>query len=158
MKETIIRHRVREDKWNVIFYDPYKKRDAELSLFEELYKHLERPKSARFVVIDSVDAAGFTNDDYHRLNARFGGKKGFVWLSFEANKLPKTALAKTIGGEGDYIIRVLDFIAEVKKSRHGGWADYIIWEQKAKERNPLYFEMKEAPVVPKGKKGKKAKA
>lgn len=60
IQETIRRHRVKEEKWDVMFYDPFKKRDNKLTLFQELYNHLLKPKSAQFVVIDSIDACEFT--------------------------------------------------------------------------------------------------
>jgi hypothetical protein len=156
---TIKRHKVKERKWDVMFYDPFKNRNPKLSLFEELYNHLDKKKSARFVFVDSVEACEFTKQEYHRLHQRFGANKGFVWLGFEGpNKKPLNALTRMIVGEGDYSIRVTDFIAVVEKSRHGGWADYVVYEEKARERNPLYFELKDkAAEVPK-MKVKKTKA
>ncbi len=157
--DTIKRHGVKEKKWDVVFYDPFKNRNPSMSLFDELYVHLERKKSARFVFIDSVEACEFTKQEYHRLHQQFGGHKGFVWLGFEGpNKKPLSAVTRLIVGEGGFSIRVKDFIATVEKSRYHGWDDYIVYEEKARERNPLYFETTGKEVeVPKMKAKKSMK-
>ncbi len=152
MQKNLAEFKVRENKWDMVVYDPFKGKDPHISHAEALYRHLEKPKSAKFVIIDSVDACEFDKEDYFRLNERFGDRKAFIWLSFEgANKKPLTALARHIVGMGDYYIRVNQFIAKVEKSRYGGWEDFVIWEEKARILNPLYFA---PPVVKKGKKKK----
>ena len=144
IQDAIARNRVKEDKWNVVFYDPYKKRKKGMTLFEEFYEHVKKSKGTKFYIIDSVDACRFEYEEYRILFEEFGSTKGFYWTSYEGgNKKPKTSLARAIGGEGDCIWRVKDFIVEVVKSRTGGWAPHVIWEEKAKERNPLWFEKRD---------------
>ena len=154
LQENIARHKVKENKWNAIFYDPYAKRDSKLTLFEELVKHLNKPKRAKVVVIDSIDACQFTNEECQKLNEMFGHNTAFIWLSFEVNGKPKMVQARNIGGEGDYVLFAKFFIVRVDKSRFGGWKDYIVWEERAREKNPMYFADKDVQTKA-TKKGKK---
>lgn len=160
MMQMLERHGVRENKWNLVVHDPYKKADPRKRAFEVFFEHVNRPRSCNFYIVDSIDACEFTKEDVIKLYARFKGRKSFLFLSFEgANKDALSAAARYVGGMGDYIIRVNKFVATVLKSRHGGWKDFVIWEEKARELNPLYFEMNSSPAPPKNKRGvKKAKS
>jgi len=142
----------------IAFSDPYEDFVPGMSLLQELDAEMSKPKSAWIWVIDSIDAAHFDEEEFWNMYKKHSKKKLIICLSFEVNGQPKTVLARNIGGYGHYKIHVKKFIGYVEKSRFGGDADYIIYEERARELNKAYFELLEgiAPVpVKKVRKARK---
>jgi hypothetical protein len=54
---------------------------------------------------------------------------------------------------------VRNFIATPDKNRFGGYAPFVIWEEKARELNPMFFkvQLQETAKQPSKETGKKVK-
>ena len=78
-KERIKRQRMteRQGRFRVITEDSY----------EELAERLSRPKSAKFVIIDSFQDSGLTFEEAMELKKRFP-RKGFIYISQEYKGQP----------------------------------------------------------------------
>lgn len=130
------------------------------TLLEDLDAYLSKKNSPDFVFIDSVDYTGFTWEDYVFLKNKYGHKKGFFFIahSTKSGRLKKTISEKIVfdGGMGFF---AKDFICFPEKNRFGGFEPYIIYEEQARKRNPVFFAKRlqdQKPVENPQKKVKKA--
>jgi hypothetical protein len=101
--------------------------------YDELVKLMERRKSAKIWVIDSVQASGFTAQQCAELKKRFvmsRKKKIIFYVSWASGKLPKGAVAESIEYYAHIKIRIEGLIAFFK-SRFGGNRNYVIWQEGA---------------------------
>lgn len=104
----------------------------------EVKQRLARRKSPRIIVIDSVHYwMGFTMRDYMSLRAKHPDVL-FIFIAHEQRGEPKGSLARSIRYDAEVKIRVEGYKAfvttryEVSEKGEGG-ADFIIWEQGARE-------------------------
>lgn len=125
-------------KFTVI--DPMKKMKPGMTIFQELDKYLGKRGTPRFIFIDSLDYTRITFEQYDALKQKYGHKKAIIWISHAEGKKPKSAVGRDIEYDGGFGILVSKFIATPIKSRFGAIEDYIIWEERARAMNPLYFE------------------
>ena len=104
----------------------------------ELKNRLKKQKSPRIIVIDSVQyLVGFRLSDYVSLMREFP-QKLFIWIAHEDLGQPDGKLAKQIRYDADVKIHVEGFRAQVttryeNAEQQEGGADFIIWEQGAKQ-------------------------
>ena len=91
---------------------------------------LNRKKSPRFVVIDSVQYWDVDYEKYKALKAAFP-RKTFIFISHSKGKLPDGKTADKIRYDAGVKVRVEGFAAFVT-SRYGGNRPYVIWEDGAK--------------------------
>lgn len=159
LQRAINRNNMEVADGSITFYDPWEKRKPGHSLFEELTLMVSKRNSPTFWFIDSVQDTRFTYEQYKELrNAH--KKKCFIWIGHGRGRGHKTQIGVDIEFDGQIGIWVDKYIAYSNKNRLGGMGEYIIWEEKAREKNPLYFEMKarELGIVPaKAKKPRKSK-
>jgi hypothetical protein len=104
--------------------------------FEEIKMQMAKNKSAKVWVIDSIQASGWTADQYAELKKRFvqgRKKKIFIVISWAQGKLPKGATADSIRFYANIKIPVEKFIA-FPSGRYGGNKNYVIWEEGAKKK------------------------
>jgi hypothetical protein len=125
--------------------DPWDKKDN-VSLYDDLIREMSAHKSAKYWVIDSYDATRFNEDQVLEIQKRFEKRKGIIWISHASGNVPDKTPAKKIEYYGQVGILVKNYIATVQKNRFGGFEPYVIWEQRARELNPLFFEMRETPT------------
>ncbi len=137
------RNKMEEVSGNFIPIDPLANIDKGVSLLEDLYNYLIKKGSPEYIFIDSLDYTGFTFDDYKILKEKFDGKKTLIFIAHadKAGNLKKS-VSRDVLFDGGMGIRVKDFIAEAEKNRYGGFEPYIIYEQKARERNPAFFTLR----------------
>ena len=129
--------------------DPYKDIREGVTLFEDLVARMSRPKSAKYWFIDSIDATKFTEADVLELRRLFGKKKGIVFISHVNGKVPFTHAGKKIEYYGHAGFFVNNYIAQaINKNRFGGFDPYVIYEKRARELNPLFFEKRDAEEKP----------
>ncbi|MRG45514.1 hypothetical protein GFS24_10335 [Chitinophaga sp. SYP-B3965] len=131
--------------------DPEEDIPPGVSLFEDLDNFLSKRNSPDFVFIDSLDYTRFTWAEYLALKKKHGKKKGIIFISHAKGKGPKTNIGEQIEHDGAFGIFVSKFIAYIHKNRYGGTDDYIIYEERARQLNPLYFEQKAMSNAPKEK-------
>lgn len=150
LQRAIIRNRIADVAGAFIPLDPNQKRKPGLSMYEELDQYLSRRGSPQYVFIDSLDYLELDFEQYKHLKLKHA-KKGIIFINHEKGNEPKTAIGQRIAYDGTFTIQVKNYIASPVKSRVGGIAEYIIWEERARELNPLYFAQKETKPVPKKK-------
>lgn len=137
---AVERNNMQQVSGNFIIVDPLAKRKPGISLFEELKAAMAKRNSPQFFVIDSYDYIRLTQDEYCELKVRFGHRKGIIFVSHEQNRKPKKAVAEYIEYDGGFGIYVSKFIAYPNKNRFGGIEPFIIWDERARELNPLFFK------------------
>jgi hypothetical protein len=97
--------------------------------YDELYARLEKKKSPKIVVIDSVQYMNIDYEQYKKLKERFR-KKIFIWISHAEGKNPDAKAAKKIMYDVDIKVWVEQYVA-YPRSRYGGSEPYIIWKERA---------------------------
>lgn len=98
---------------------------------DELIKKLKRKKSPQFIVVDSLQYAGFTYQQYKLLKETFP-RKAFLFISHATGKLPTGKTAIDIRYDTPIKVLVQGYIAFVH-SRFGGIQNFVIWKDGAKE-------------------------
>jgi hypothetical protein len=135
--------------------DPNEKRALGVSYLEDLDKFLKKRSAPQFIFIDSLDYTGFHWDDYLHLKHKHK-KKTFIFIAHSSRTgTLKKDISDKIKFDGHIGIHVSKYIATPDKNRFGGFEPYVIWEEKAREMNPLFFTKKLAR--PKGTKKKALK-
>lgn len=103
--------------------------------FAEIKAKINRRKSPKVWVFDSIQASGFTQREYFDLKHSFvmsRRKKIFIVVSWAKGKQPYGATAEAIKYYANIKIPVEKFIA-FPKGRYGGNKNFIIWEEGAKK-------------------------
>lgn len=98
--------------------------------YETLRARLRKKRSAKIVVIDSVQYLRITESQYKELIREFPDVL-FIFVSHAKGTMPKGAVADAIRYDADIKINVKNFVASVQ-SRFGGNKPYIIWEEGAR--------------------------
>lgn len=98
--------------------------------YDELWKKLEKKKSPKYIVIDSIQYWNITYEQYKRLKERFK-KKAFIFVSHANGKEPDGKLASRIRYDCGLKVRVEGYIAFVI-SRYRNKKNYVIWEEGAR--------------------------
>lgn len=162
LQKAFERNGITASNRNILIVDPKitdanEKRPVNERYFDDLWSFLNRRRSPRFVFIDSLDYTRFTTDQYFKLKEKFGDTHCLIFISHCENNKPESKTGKKVEYDGAFGVLVKHFIAMPKKSRYGGTEDYIIWEEKARQRNPIYFAKKEAGTTEKRGKGRPRK-
>lgn len=98
---------------------------------ESLIEYLERPKSPKIIIIDSLQYFHISYIDYKNLKELFPAKS-FIFISHAKGKNPDGTTASKIRYDAGIKIRVDGYMAFVV-SRYGGNKNYVIWEEGAKK-------------------------
>lgn len=98
--------------------------------YESLRARLRKKRSAKIVVIDSVQYLRITEAQYKELIREFPDVL-FIFVSHAKGTMPKGAVADAIRYDADIKINVKNFVASVQ-SRFGGNKPYTIWEEGAR--------------------------
>lgn len=144
---------------HIKYSNPHGGRDAKMTMEQELEKEVAKKGSADVFIIDSIDAARFKGMFLFYLVKKYPSKS-FILMSYKQNNEPKTITAKEIRGFGHYTLHVKKYIIYVEKSRFGGFADYVIFEERARLLNPMYPQWAheyQQPVAPEAKPKKPRK-
>ena len=121
---TVKRHLAEEDFEGKIHFA-----DHEMT-YDKLVVTLSKKKSAKFIIIDSIQYWNITYEQYKSLKERFK-KKSFIFISHASGKLPDGKTAEKIMYDAGIKVRVEGYVAEVK-SRYGGNKPFVIWEAGAR--------------------------
>lgn len=141
------RNEMQENSGKFLVADPLENLSEGTSLLEDLDTYLSGRGSADYIFIDSLDYTGFNMKDYKYLKNKYFGKKGFIFIAHSTyNGIPNKAVTRDIIFDGGMGLFVKDFIAFPTKNRFGGFDPYIVFEEQAKERNPLFFAKREAAI------------
>lgn len=159
LQRAIERNNMDESIKSITWFDPLSKLPPDKSMYDDLVETLSRRGFPRVVVIDSLDYLGLTKEQYHDFKSRFNDKKQIIFIAHAKGNHPEQMISRKVRFDGEFGILVKDFIARPYKSRLGADTDYIIWEEGARRRNPLYFAKRDADALkpqPK-KRGRKPK-
>lgn len=112
-----------------------------------------RRNAPDWVVFDSWDDTGFNYQDYKLIKNLFRGKVGMIIImrSRKSGAIIKK-VCDDIAFDGQMTLFVSNFIAYPEKSRVGGKDAYVIYEDEAMKRNPVFF--RKQVEQGKSKKGK----
>lgn len=156
LKVAVDRNKMNESKFPVRWMNPLAGRNLKKSLFEELVEYIRKTRT-RVIIIDSVDYVQLTVNQYYDLKAMFGHRKIIIFISHAKGRQPATLTAEKMQYDGQFGILVKGYIAWPVKSRVGGFEPHIIWEEKAREKNELYFSKLEGATEQPAKRGRKPK-
>lgn len=123
---TVRRHLTAEDFEGKVHFA-----DHEMT-YDKLMVFLARKKSAKFVIIDSLQYWNIDYEQYKALKERFK-KKTFIFISHAEGKHPQGSTAKRIKYDASVKVFVEGYVAQVV-SRYGGNQPYVIWEEGARKR------------------------
>lgn len=129
----------------VIWTDPWEKRKPEQTIFDDIAGAICRRKGAKYIFIDSYDATKLLEEEIMELH-RLAKKKNkcLLWIAHaKGKKEPQKTVAQKIEFYGHVGIYVKHYIATPMKNRYGGWDERIIYEERARDRNPLFFAKRE---------------
>lgn len=103
--------------------------DQEMT-FEKLCVRLDRPRSPKFIIIDSLQYWNISYEDYKELKRRYP-RKSFLFISHAEGKEPLGKTARSIRYDAGLKIKVEGYVAFIV-SRYGGGLPYVVWEDGAK--------------------------
>lgn len=127
LQKTMERHNMLSDVGNMLEV-------LDNASFDELVTRMNKRKSAKIWVIDSLQASHFTKEQCRQLKQQFvmsRKKKILIYISWAEGKLPQGATAKAVEFYAHVKIRVEGLMAFFK-SRFGGNKNFVIWEEGAK--------------------------
>jgi len=103
--------------------------DPDINLLKE---RLSKPKSPRFVIIDSFQMANWTYQDAMELIEKFN-KKSFIFISQEYKSRPMGADAVRLRYAAGVIIRVSGFMAlcSGREKETAGGGGFVVWDEGA---------------------------
>ncbi|SJN38379.1 hypothetical protein FM120_11200 [Sphingobacterium faecium PCAi_F2.5] len=137
------RNKMEEESGQFIPIDPIANLPDGVSFLEDLDKYLSKRNSPDYIFIDSVDYTGWNKRDYLFLKEKYSGKKTLLFICHtKKSGEPRKEIANDIIFDGGMFILVQKYIAIPEKNRFGGFEPYVIWEKKARELNPLFFDPK----------------
>lgn len=100
----------------------------------ELLERLSKPRSAKIVIIDSLQYTFMEKRQFADLDRAFGNTHLFIWNSHAAGKMPVGALAESIMFHADQKIYVSNFTAYSKsRTNRGKTSAYVIWADGAEK-------------------------
>lgn len=142
LQTATIRNNMEDVSGLFIPVDPIDKPEN-VSFLEDLDNYLSKRNSPDYIFIDSVDYTGWSKSDYLHLKEKYEGKKTFIFICHtDKSGNPRKSIAADIIFDGGMFILVQKYIATPIKNRFGGFDSYVIWEKKARELNPLFFDPK----------------
>jgi len=145
LQAATMRNQMHDNSTKFLISDPLANLPEEVSLLQDLDMYLSKRGSADYVIIDSLDYTGFKWSDYDYLKNKFFDKKGFIFIAHSTkNGTLKKAISRDIMFDGGMGIFVKDFIAYPEKNRFGGITPFVVYEDRAKELNPLHFAKQES--------------
>lgn len=103
--------------------------------YDELVQEMNKRRSAKIFVIDSLQASHFTAEQCAELKHRFvlsKKRKIIIYISWSEGRVPAGATARSVEYYANIKVRVEGLIAFIR-SRYGGNKNYVIWEEGAKK-------------------------
>jgi len=133
------RNKMEEVSGKFMVIDPNEGRKPGKTFLQELDEYLSKRGSPRFIFIDSLDYTRFTWEDYVYLKEKYGKTKSFIFIAHATGSKPKLRITEQIYYDGGIAWLVKNYMIWPKKNRFGGFEPSPVWEQKARELNPKYF-------------------
>lgn len=101
--------------------------------YSELVEYLNTKRSAKFIVIDSLQYWNINYDQYKELKRAFP-TRAFIFISHANGKAVDGQVASKIKYDAGLKVWVEGYVAFIKTSRYGGQKKpFIIWEDGAKQ-------------------------
>ena len=121
LQDSIRKHGIEEVKKNVLIGSENLK---------EIDKRLSKRKSAKVVIIDSVQAARITNAEFAAFKEKYQYSRLLIFISQVEGKSPKGKVAENIRYYADLKIWVEGFRA-ISQGRYNAGGHYTIWDEGA---------------------------
>lgn len=156
LQNAIIRNKIAEAPGRITWFNPIKKMPVALEgetrsahILRTLKLYMAKRNCPRFLFIDSLDYLRFSVAQYFDLREA-AEQKGIclIFLSHAKAGKPKTNVGEEVEYNGHLGIFIKDYIAFMVKNRLGGRGEYIIWEEEARKRNPVYFAKRDGTELP----------
>lgn len=96
---------------------------------EDLEKELHKQRSAKCIIVDSIQYLGINQAGYNRLRRLFPNKL-WVWISHANDKEQPKGIGDYVRYDSDVKIVVSNFVANAN-SRFGGGKSLVVWDRKA---------------------------
>lgn len=122
LRQSFKAERMEDVKQNIHLLDKEK--------MPELVKRLGLRKSAKFVMIDSIQYTFMDIETYKRLLETFPDKL-FIFISHSKGKDPKGSLAESVRYDANVKIYIEGYKAFIKSRYKGITEDYVIWHEGA---------------------------
>ena len=98
--------------------------------YEEVVSRLKRPKSPKFVIVDSVQRAENAGWDYEKTVTALFPKKSFIFVSMEYKSQPLGKPAMRVKYLADMKVRVVGYKAYCQGRAIGDAGSYyVVWEE-----------------------------
>ena len=98
--------------------------------YEEVVSRLKRPKSPKFVIVDSVQRAENAGWDYEKIVTALFPKKSFIFVSMEYKSQPLGKPAMRVKYLADMKVRVVGYKAYCQGRAIGDAGSYyVVWEE-----------------------------
>jgi hypothetical protein len=100
--------------------------------FDKLIERFSKPKSADFLIIDSVQYLRINKAQYYQIKELFIEKnKGLIWISQAVGKKPKGALADDIRFDVDIKNWIEGYKVFPEGRLNGGGEPFVVWPEGA---------------------------
>lgn len=134
------RNNMDEQSGSFVPIDPIANLPDGVSFLQDLDNYIGKRNSPDYIFVDSVDYTGWKKEDYLFLKEKYEGRKSFIFICHtDKAGNPRKSVAADIIFDGGMFILVQKYIATPQKNRFGGFEPFVIWEAKAREMNPLFF-------------------
>lgn len=135
-----MRNKMQEHVGDFLIIDPIANLPVGKSLIDDLDDFLKKRNSPDFIFLDSLDYMNLTEQGYKYFKEKYEGRKTLIFLAHSDERgKPIKSITRKIIFDGGMGFHIKDFICYPKKNRFGGQKPYVIYEELARERNPLYF-------------------
>ena len=169
IQDAVRRNNSEKQNYPITWVNPWKKiqpckkdfplsKDKDVNLiFGDFVNRLAKHKSAKYVIVDSIDRTHFTVEQMMWLYQRYAEKKGIIFIVHgeSQGKKPISAVGGKVLFYSNWSLRVHNYIAYPRKSRFSATECYVVWEQRAKELEPEFFGI--VPTLKAKKTGKRKK-
>lgn len=140
LQKATKRNNMQEQNKKFLISDPIEGLTDGKSLLQDLDEYLDKRGSADYIFFDSIDYTKFNWSDYDYLKNKYGEKKGLIFIAHSTKSGAfKKRISEQIGFDGGMIFHVDKFICYPEKNRFGGFEPYVIFEERARLLNPVFF-------------------
>lgn len=154
LQRAVERNNLTNLRHAITWINPHENLPEGVTPIQHLDAYLSKRSTPRFIFIDSVNYVKPTLAQFYELDRKHGQKRTMIWIGHSKSRntpMPDTAVGQKIEFHTGFGIFVRDFIARPMKNRFGGFEEWVIYEELARQRDPLFFAIKQGLCGPDGK-------
>lgn len=111
--------------------------------YADLWEKLDKPRSPKIIVIDSLDYMKLTFEQWKKLNKKYPNKSWIIicWGKYSSKEfaIPDDYFGRKIKYQVGTVVRVQDFIVETR-GRYGSTEKLVLWNKKSGGTQTKIFE------------------